>query len=363
MSSNSFGDIFRITSFGESHGTAVGITIDGVPGNIRINKDLIQAQLDRRRPGQSNLTTSRNEQDRIDIISGMLNDFTTGAPVTILIYNKEKKPEDYSKIKDVFRPSHSDFTYQHKYGIRDPFGGGRSSARVTAGWVAAGAFAEQILEQFTNIKITAWVNSVGSYSLKETPSQLNRQIVDSSLVRCPDVEISNRIIESIEKAKEEGNSLGGIIGCEITGCEPGLGDPVFSKLSSELAHAMFCINAVKGFEIGDGFDISKLKGSEANDEWENSNGQPVTSTNHSGGIQGGISNGMPIHFKVAFKPTSSISSRQKSVNTQLEPVELNITGRHDPCVLPRAVPIVEAMAAIVILNAWLRNRNVNLNPA
>ena len=349
MASNQFGTQFSVTSFCESHGKHIGVIIDGCPSNIRIDLDGLQYELSRRRPGQSEVTTSRSEQDVFEITSGILNGKTTGAPITILIANKDARSKDYDDIKNVYRPSHADFTYEKKYGNRDYKGGGRSSARVTAGWVAAGALAKQILAKHFDIEISAYVSQIHTIVCPKS-TEYSATKIENSLVRCPVDATSNKMIEAINAAKAEGDSLGGMVSCVIKNCPIGVGDPVFKKLNAQLAQGQFSINAVKGFQIGSGFYSIVKKGSELNDDWSFENGRYYTTTNNSGGIQGGISNGMPITFDTAFKPTSTISQEQTTSNKQGEQINLKIQGRHDPCVVPRAVPIVEAMAALTLID-------------
>lgn len=353
MAGNSLGVLFRITTFGESHGEAVGAVIDGCPPLLEVDIDFINAEMARRRPGQSALTTQRNESDEVQILSGVFNGKTTGAPIAIVIPNKDQRSGDYEAMKDVFRPSHADYTYEAKYGIRDYRGGGRSSARATAAVVAAGAFAKLLLKQH-NIAIRAFVNQVGTVETPLAYTELDLSLTETNPVRCPHPETAAKMIALIEEAKAEGDSLGGCITCVMKGVPAGLGEPVFDKLQADLAKAMLTINATKGFEYGSGFDGTKLKGSEHNDSFITDNGKVATTTNHSGGIQGGISNGMDIYCKVAFKPTATIAKSQKTVDNAGQEVDLAAKGRHDPCVLPRAVPIVEAMAALVLADHWLR---------
>ncbi|MCO4818954.1 MAG: chorismate synthase [Bacteroidetes bacterium] len=349
MASNQFGTHFSVTSFGESHGKHIGVVIDGCPSNIVIDEAHLQQELSRRRPGQSEVTTSRSEQDIFEITSGVFNGKTTGAPIAILIPNKDARSKDYSELEDIYRPSHADFTYKKKYGHRDFKGGGRSSARITAGWVAAGALAKQILATHFDIEISAYVSQIHSIKCPKS-IDYSANAIEDSLVRCPDDTSSRKMIEAINAAKEEGDSLGGIVSCVIKNYPIGVGDPVFRKLNAQLAHGQFSINAVKGFQIGSGFSSIVQKGSELNDEWTYDDGNYTTKTNNSGGIQGGISNGMPITFDTAFKPTSTISKEQTTTNNQGDLVDLKMQGRHDPCVVPRAVPIVEAMAALTLID-------------
>ncbi|MBO6515911.1 MAG: chorismate synthase [Bacteroidia bacterium] len=352
MSNNTLGRHFCITSFGESHGEHVGVIIDGCIPGLQLDLKYIQYELDRRKPGQSNITTSRKEDDSFRITSGIFKGITTGAPICILIPNQNARPNDYDHLKDVYRPSHADFTYEKKYGIRDYAGGGRSSARITAGWVAAGAIAKMILQEKFSVDIQAYVKQIHSVSCPDS-LPVSKEAIEASIVRCPDPDAAKQMIAAIESAKEQGDSLGGIVRCSIQHSPVGVGEPVFQKLQAQLAHAMMSINASKGVQFGSGFDSVLKKGSELNDAWTIENGQPKTQTNNSGGIQGGISNGMDIYFDVAFKPTATINHEQDTLNKDLEPVKLSATGRHDPCVVPRAVSIVEAMAALVMVDNLL----------
>lgn len=353
MARNSLGKCLTIGSFGESHGTYVGVVIDGFPSGFSVNLEAIQAQLNRRKPGQSRFSTSRNENDHFEIISGIFEGVTTGAPIAILIPNMDAKTKDYEALKDVYRPSHADYTYQSKYGIRDYRGGGRSSARVTAGWVAAGALAEQFLQSKSNIEIVSWVDQVYTFQANINADIITRAEVETSIIRCPDDAAAALMELEIEMARTAGDSLGGIIRTVVRNCPIGLGEPVFGKLHAQLAHALFSINAVKGVEFGDGFDITTKKGSEINDAFQSIDGKIQTSSNHSGGIQGGISNGENILFRTAFKPTATIQAEQNTVNVKGEATKLSAAGRHDPCVVPRAVPIVDAMTALVLMDLWL----------
>ncbi len=352
MSGNRFGKIFSVTTFGESHGSAIGGVIDGCPAGILIDFNKIQAELDRRKPGQSSIVTPRSEKDQVEFLSGFFEGKTTGTPIGFIVKNNDQKSEDYSNIKDKFRPSHADYTYEAKYGIRDYRGGGRSSARETIARVIAGAIAKQLLVNL-GIEVVAYVSQVGSIKTTKTYKELDFGLIETSIVRCPDSDVATSMIELIEVVKSEGDTIGGIISAVVKGVPAGLGEPVFDKLHAELGKAMLGINAVKAFEIGSGFDSVSFKGSELNDEFFISDGKIATKTNNSGGIQGGISNGQDIAFRVAFKPVSSIRKAQNSVNQTGEEVKLETHGRHDPCVLPRAVPIVEAMAALVILDYYL----------
>jgi chorismate synthase len=355
---NTIGEIFKITSFGESHGKAVGVVVDGVLPNVPINLDFIQTELDRRKPGQSEYTTQRKESDVAEIISGLYNGKTTGAPITCVIPNLDARSQDYDHLKQVYRPSHSDFTYTQKYKNVDPRGGGRSSARATAGWVAAGAIAKQILSHLSDVKIQAYTNQIGKITfLSETKWPENFGI--NNPVNCPDYEVAEQMMVQIAAARNDGDSLGGIIRGGIFNAPIGLGEPLFNKFNAALAQAMFSINAVKGFQIGGGFAMTQKKGSEINDSFYEENGKIKTRTNFSGGIQGGITNGMPVIFDVAFKPTSTIKIKQETLNHNNEKVELSAKGRHDPCVVPRAVAIVEAMAAITTLDMFLLNKAIN----
>ncbi len=359
MAGNSFGHLFKLTSFGESHGEAIGGIIDGCPAGLKLDLDFIQNELNRRRPGQSNISTPRTEDDKIEFLSGILNDETLGTPIGFIIKNKNQQSKDYDKLKDVYRPGHADFVFEKKFGVRDVRGGGRSSARETISRVVAGAIAKLYLKQH-NISIQAFVKQIGSISIDGDYTKHNLNESERNSVRCPDAEKAKEMISYIEKLKVEGDSCGGIIQCVILNTPIGLGEPVFDKLHAELGKAMLSINAVKGFDIGSGFESVKLKGSEMNDAFEIKNEKIITKSNHSGGIQGGISNGMPIYFNVAFKPTSSIKKIQDSVNTSGEEIKLSVEGRHDPCVLPRAVPIVESMAAMIIMD-YLLLQKVNQN--
>lgn len=347
--SSTIGKIFTLSSFGESHGPAIGGVIDGVPANVQLDLASIQRMLDRRRPGQSPITTQRQEDDNVEFLSGILDGKTLGTPIGFIVSNADQRSEDYSHLDATYRPSHADFTYEKKYGIRDHRGGGRSSARETLARVVAGAIALQILEM-EGIRITAFVDQVGSIRLENAPD-FNE--IEKNLVRCPDAQTAVAMISLIEKIKAEGDTIGGVIQCVIENVPIGLGEPVFDKLHADLGKAMLSINAVKGFEIGSGFASIEMRGSEHNDPF-NSDG--TTQTNHSGGIQGGISNGMPIVFRVGFKPVATIMQSQTTFNKEGNKVMLEGKGRHDPCVVPRAVPIVEAMAAIIVLDHLLLQR-------
>jgi chorismate synthase len=352
---NIFGQLFRITTFGESHGAAIGVVIDGCPSGIEIDLEQIQHELNRRKPGQSNITSARKESDEFEILSGIFEGKTLGTPIGILIRNEDQKSKDYNYLKDTYRPSHADYTYEQKYGIRDYRGGGRSSARETVARVAAGAIAKQILAS-KGIVINAFVNQVGNIKLEKHYSELNFQNIENNIVRCPDETAAQQMIQAIEEVKKQGDTLGGTIQCVIQNTPVGLGEPVFDKLHAVLAHAMLSINAAHGFEYGSGFAGASKKGSENNDEWENVDGKIRTKTNHAGGILGGISTGEDIYFNVAFKPIATILKQQQSINSKGEEITLQNEGRHDPCVLPRAVPIVEAMAALVLVDFLLLSK-------
>jgi chorismate synthase len=355
---NTFGHIFRITTFGESHGEGIGVVIDGCPAGLEIDLGFLASEMKRRKPGQSKITTPRKEKDDLQILSGIFEGKSTGTPLAIFIPNQDQKSGDYSHIATKFRPSHADYTYQQKYGNRDYRGGGRSSARETAARVAAGAVAKLFLKS-KGISIQGYVSQVGNIVLQKDYSELDFSSYNKNkenIIRCPDEETANKMIELIEKVKNEGDTIGGIVSCVIENVPVGLGEPVFDKLHAELGKAMLSINAVKGFEYGSGFEGVKLKGSEHNDEfYTDENGKVRTKTNHSGGIQGGISNGEDIYFKVAFKPVATLMKDQESVDNEGNKVTVSGKGRHDPCVVPRAVPIVEAMAALVIADFYLRN--------
>lgn len=355
MAGNSFGNSFKITTFGESHGLGIGVIIDGCPAGLEISVAEIQTELDKRKPGQSKITTQRKESDTVIIQSGIFEGKTLGTPISLFIPNEDQKSKDYSHIKDVYRPSHADYVYQQKYDIRDYRGGGRSSARETAARVAAGAIAKKLVSHY-GIQINSFVSSVYDISLTKDFSSLDFTKTESNIVRCPDTETATKMIARIEEARKNGDSLGGVVSCVVTGTPAGLGEPVFDKLHAALGSAMLSINAVKGFEYGSGFAATKMKGSEHNDLFEMKNDKIQTKTNFSGGIQGGISNGMPIYFNVAFKPVATIMQKQETLNEAEQKIEMQGKGRHDPCVLPRAVPIVDAMAALVLADYILLNR-------
>jgi chorismate synthase len=355
--SNSFGRIFRITSFGESHGKGIGVVIDGCPAGLPIDLDSIQQALNKRRPGQSDISTQRKENDLLQSLSGLEMGISTGAPLAFFVANEDARPQDYENLKQVFRPSHADYTWTEKYGIRSAEGGGRASARETIARVIGGEVARQLLNRETGIQIFSWVSGVGEVQMKGMPTAFQFADGNSSKVKCPDSLIANEMVKAIEQAKAEGDSLGGVISCIATKMPVGLGEPLYDKLHARLGYAMLGINAVKGFEIGSGFEGATLKGSEQNDAFFEEDGKVKTRTNHSGGIQGGISNGADVFFRVAFKPTSTIRKSQETVNVNHESVTLEAKGRHDPCVVPRAVPIVEALTALVLADFWLLNRN------
>ena len=351
---NSFGNIFRITSFGESHGAAIGVVIDGCPAGLEIDETFIQHELSRRKPGQSHITTQRKEDDAFEILSGVFEGKSTGAPIAIVIKNQDARSKDYSHLENTFRPSHADFTYQEKYGIRDHRGGGRSSARETATRVAAGAIAKLILNK-NNVSIQAYVSQVGEIKTGHY-SSLDLSKTEDNIVRCPDAVIAEKMIALIDDVRKSQDTIGGVVTCVVKGTPIGLGEPVFDKLHAALGHAMLGINAVKGFEYGSGFEGVQLRGSQHNDEFYKEGNRVRTKTNHSGGIQGGISNGEDIYFNVAFKPVATIMQDQSSVDHAGNETTVKGKGRHDPCVVPRAVPIVEAMAALVIADFYILNQ-------
>lgn len=357
MPGSSIGRSFRVTTFGESHGGALGVVIEGCPPGILLDLDRIQAALDRRRPGQSDLTTSRQEADRIEILSGLFEGKTLGTPLAMMARNKDADPSAYKEWKDTYRPSHADFTYDQKYGHRAWAGGGRASARETLARVAAGAVAEQVLASLGDVEVVAWVDRVHCHQAVVNVDSVTREAVERSSLRCPDSEQQDVMTQAIRKASESGDTLGGVIRCVARGVPAGLGEPVFDKLEADLAKALMSLPSAKGFEVGSGFDGSARMGSAHNDGFVRTDaGEIKTRTNRSGGVQGGISNGMPIELSVAFKPVSTLGKPQSTVNNKGEEVEVNPKGRHDPCVLPRAVPIVEAMVALVLVDHWLRWR-------
>jgi chorismate synthase len=354
MAGNTFGNSFKLTTFGESHGIAIGGVLDGCPAGLELDLEAVQKELDRRRPGQSAIVTQRKEPDKVDFLSGIFEGKTTGTPIGFAIYNTNQKSKDYSHIKDSYRPSHADYVYDKKYGFRDYRGGGRSSARETASRVVAGAIAKQFLK---DVRINAFVSQVGTLTLDKPYTELDFSLIESNPVRCPDPDTAQRMEEYIKEIRKEGDTIGGIITCVIQNVPAGLGEPVFDKLHAELGKAMLSINAVKGFEYGSGFAGVKMKGSEHNDQF-NSDGS--TKTNYSGGVQGGISNGMDIYFNVAFKPVATVIQGYETIDKEGNTVKTQGKGRHDPCVVPRAVPIVEAMAALVLADYTLIDRTVKL---
>lgn len=349
---SSFGKIFKIHTYGESHGPALGVIIDGCPAGLEIDESFIQSELDRRKPGQSKITTQRKEADGFEILSGVFEGKSTGTPISILIRNQDQKSKDYSHIADKFRPSHADYTFQAKYGIRDYRGGGRSSARETVARVAAGAIAKLLLKHY-GISCQSYVSQVGAFKLEKDYKELDLSKTDDNIIRCPDPEAAKAMIDLIDQTRKNRDTIGGIITGVIQGTPAGLGEPVFDKLHAELGKAMLSINAVKGFEFGSGFEGVKLNGSEHNDAFYTEGDQVKTKTNYSGGVQGGISNGQDIYFNVAFKPVATIMQDQESINEAGDSVTVSGKGRHDPCVVPRAVPIVEAMSALVIADYLL----------
>ena len=359
MAGNTFGNFLKVTTFGESHGTMIGAVIDGFPAGIEIDLDHISHELQRRRPGQSHISTQRKEPEEFEIVSGVFEGRSLGTPIAILIPNKDAKSKDYDHVKDVFRPSHADFTYQEKYGHRDHRGGGRSSARETAARVAAAGVINGLLAQ-DDIQVSSFVSSIGAISMDRTDDGLfSHKEIDANVVRCPDPEKAAEMESAVLDAKKEGDTLGGVITCIIRNCPVGLGEPVFHKLHADLASAMMGINAVKGFEIGAGFSAARMKGSEHNDAFVQREGKTATTSNNSGGIQGGISNGMDIVFRVAFKPVATIMKDQPTVDSEGMEATVSGKGRHDPCVVPRAVPIVDAMAKLVIADHLLMQRMQN----
>ena len=361
MAGNTFGQLFRITTFGESHGGAVGVVIDGCPPNLSITEEEIQKDMDRRKPGQSDITTPRKEQDVIHILSGVIDGKTTGTPILLLAHNKDTKSEDYNHLKDLYRPGHADYTFQAKYGIRDYKGSGRASARETLARVAGGAIAKKYLKEKLNIEFISYVEQVGNIKTNIDFNTVTMEQVESNIVRCPDQELAPKMIRLIEEVRDDGDSIGGVIRGVIKNVPAGFGEPVFDKLPADLAKAMISINATKGFEFGSGFDGVTLRGSQHNDSfYTDENGLVQTKTNNAGGTLGGISNGQTIYFRVAFKSVSTIGKKQQTVTTEKKTIELEASGRHDPCVLPRAVPIVDAMGALVIMDHYLRHKAQNL---
>ncbi|MFP6640185.1 MAG: chorismate synthase [Myxococcota bacterium] len=361
--SSRFGKVFQITTFGESHGGGVGVVIDGCPPRLALDVEEIQAELDRRKPGQSRLTTPRQEADRAEILSGVFEGRTLGSPIAILIRNQDARPSAYEDMKHLYRPSHADYTTEAKYGIRAWAGGGRASARETIGRVAAGAIARKLLREVAGVEIVGWVQRIQEIDAKVDLESVSIEAVESSLVRCPDPEASEGMIERIDRVRTAGDSVGGVVACVARNVPAGLGEPIFQKLDADLAAGMLSLPAAKGFEIGSGFAGVELTGSEHNDPFvPGEDGTPHTSSNRSGGVQGGISNGEPIVVRVAFKPTATVGIAQDTVDQSGQAVTLEARGRHDPCVLPRAVPIVEAMTALVLADHWLRQRGVDVLP-
>ncbi|EON78889.1 Chorismate synthase [Lunatimonas lonarensis] len=352
---NTFGRVFAITTFGESHGKGLGVIIDGCPAGVEIDEDFIRSEMQRRKPGQSKITTQRKEEDEFQILSGVFEGKSTGTPISIVILNTDQKSKDYSHIADKFRPSHADYTYHHKFGVRDYRGGGRSSARETAARVAAGAVAKLMLRSF-GVTVQAYVSQAGPIKLEKHYSELDLTLTERNIVRCPDPELAEKMIAYIDEIRKDRDTVGGVVSCVAAGVPPGLGEPVFDRLHAALGHAMLSINAVKGFEYGSGFEGVQMRGSEHNDAFYKEGDRIRTRTNHSGGIQGGISNGEDIYFRVAFKPVATIMQDQESVNEAGESTVVSGKGRHDPCVVPRAVPIVEAMCALVLADFLLLNR-------
>ncbi len=362
--SSEFGKVFRITTFGESHGAGVGVVVDGCPPRFALDAETIQAELDRRRPGQSRLTTPRQEDDRVEILSGLFEGRTLGSPIALLVRNRDARPGAYEEMKDLYRPSHADYTTDAKYGIRAWHGGGRASARETIGRVAGGAIARGLLREVAGIEIVAWVQRIQEIEAKVDARTVTREDVDASLVRCPDEAASGPMVERVDAIRRQGDSVGGVVECVARGVTAGLGAPIFEKLDADLAAAMLSLPAAKGFEVGSGFGGVALTGSEHNDPFiPGDDGRPRTASNRSGGIQGGISNGEDIVLRIAFKPTATVSVEQDTVDRGNRAVKLAASGRHDPCVLPRAVPIVEAMVALVLVDHWLRQRTVDVLPA
>jgi chorismate synthase len=361
--SSRFGRIFQVSTFGESHGGGVGVVVDGCPPRLEISAEQIQRDLDRRRPGQSSLTTPRQEEDRVEILSGVFEGRSLGSPIALLVHNRDARPHAYEHLKDLYRPSHADYTTEAKYGIRNWQGGGRASARETVGRVAAGAIARRLLATVAGIEVLAWVLRVHELEAKIDPATVTLEAVESNPVRCPEPGAAEEMARNIDAARKRGDSLGGVVECVARNVPPGLGEPVFHKLEADLAAALLSLPASKGFEVGSGFEGTRMTGSQHNDPFVvGEDGRPHTTSNRSGGIQGGISNGEPIVLRVAFKPTATVSLPQQTVTTSGEPVTLKAQGRHDPCVLPRAVPIVEAMVCLVLADHWLRQRAVDVLP-
>lgn len=359
MPGNSFGQLFKITTFGESHGGGVGVVVDGCPPGIQITAEEIQVELDRRRPGQSSITTPRKEEDKITIFSGVFEGKTTGTPIMMMAFNKDVRSEDYHHMIQSYRPSHADYTYEKKYGFRDWRGSGRASARETLARVAAGAIAKKYLQQ-KGIEILSFVQQVGTIKTEMNIEDVTMDKIESNIIRCPDEKVAEKMIKLVEEVRDDGDSIGGVICGVIRNAPVGLGEPVFDKLHADLGKAMLSINAVKGFEIGSGFSSVGMRGSQHNDQFEMREEKVRTKTNNAGGVLGGISTGEPIYFRVVFKPVATIMKEQKTLTTENEETTLEAAGRHDPCVLPRAVPIVDAMAALVIMDHLLRHKAQNL---
>ncbi|MBK8487604.1 MAG: chorismate synthase [Bacteroidetes bacterium] len=359
MPGSSFGKIFRIHTFGESHGVAIGVIIDGCPPGLQLDMSFMENEMQRRKPGQSKITTQRKEADALEILSGVFEGVTTGTPIAIIIRNEDQRSKDYSHIANAYRPSHADYTYDVKYGFRDYRGGGRSSARETAARVAAGSIAKQLLQKI-GVEVYAYVHAVGDIVLQKKYQELDLTKTDDNIMRCPDEDTANKMIALVSEIKKQGDTIGGVITGVVKNYPAGMGEPVFDKLHADIGKAMLSINAVKAFEIGSGFEGTKQQGSTHNDIFENADGKIITRTNNSGGIQGGISNGMDIYFNVGFKPVATILRSQDSVNKEGESVTVEGKGRHDPCVLPRAVPIVEAMTALVLIDHLLLQNAMQL---
>ena len=363
MGGSNFGERFRITTFGESHGGGVGVVVDGCPAQLELDAEDIQVELDRRRPGQSRLVTQRQEADRVEIYSGLFEGRTLGTPIGMLVHNTDARPGAYDNMRDVYRPSHADYTTEAKYGIRNWQGGGRASARETIGRVAAGAIARKVVTQLTGIEVLAWVSSVHNIEAAVDASTVSHDDVEADPTRCPDPQAAARITDAIDIARRDGDSLGGIVSCVARSMVPGLGEPVFDKLDADLAKALISLPAAKGFEIGSGFGATLMTGRQHNDPFRaGPNGRPITTTNHSGGVQGGISNGENLLMRVAFKPTATINSPMETVDRDNNETVLEARGRHDPCVLPRAVPMVESMVCLVLADHVLRQRSTRLDP-
>lgn len=356
---NTFGNLFTLTSFGESHGEAIGGVVDGMPAGVEIDREFIQTELNRRRPGQSKITTSRDEPDKVELLSGVFEGRSTGSPIGFVVRNTNQHSNDYENMRNVFRPSHADYTYYYKYGLRDHRGGGRSSARVTISRCVGGALAKLALRQL-GISVQAYTSQVGDIALERDYGKYNLSLTESNAVRCPDAVMAEKMERLIAQVKAEGDTIGGVITCVVKGCPPGLGEPEFGKLHAALGSAMLSINAAKGFEYGEGFGGAASRGSQQNDIFTSEGGHISTKTNHSGGIQGGISNGEDIYFRVAFKPVATLLTEQPTVDKDGNAATLAVRGRHDPCVLPRAVPIVEAMAAMTVLDYFLLGKATKL---